>query len=89
MPVDVKTFKEIMSLTMSQSLERYNEMRSAEAHAAIAAEWDEQMAILFEVILFSPTRGGIDRKTKLVERNRKDGTGIYLVPAQSYERGPR
>jgi hypothetical protein len=52
MRADEKEFKELMSLVMSQSIERYNEMDSGTAHKAIADEWDASMAEIFEVLIF-------------------------------------
>ena len=83
-----KTLKELLSLIMSQYLETYNEMRSVEAYAAIEAEWDDQMAAVFEALLFRASYTASKGKIKFVEINRDDGNGSYMVPERSDKRRP-
>jgi hypothetical protein len=66
-------------LIVAQALDRYSNMFPTQAHAAIADEWGEQMAVLFETAVFKIPCGDSDEMREFLEQERGDDSGTYIL----------
>ncbi|MGB9152205.1 MAG: hypothetical protein WCD70_03855 [Alphaproteobacteria bacterium] len=72
--------KELLELILTQSIERYVEMKPADAEKAIAQEWPQQIRTLLRVFLHKTTCDKCQTSVRFMVLMKKDGNGVYVSP---------
>ncbi len=74
--------KEILELILTQSLERYLEMKPAETEKALLRDWpqQQQMRTLLRVFLSKTACDKCHTQVRFMLLMKSDGTGNYIAP---------
>lgn len=75
---ELSTLLLLFDLILTQSIERYSEMKPEEAHKAIRVEWKDQAGVLLRELFFGNRR----ERPRFRHRARRDGNGTYLEPCR-------
>ena len=72
---------ELLELILTQSIERYLEMKPAEAEKAIMREWpQQQLRTLIRVFLHKTTCDKCHTQVRFMLLMKKNGSGGYVAP---------
>ena len=71
---------ELLELILTQSIERYIEMKPAEAEKAITREWPQQIRTLLRVFLHKTTCDKCQTSVRFMILMKGDGSGSYVSP---------
>ena len=83
------TMSEIIDLALTQAIERYMEMESDAVSDAIAREWPEQTTTLLAEFFFKSHCANCGGMADLIQIERENGHGNYIVPLCGCEWGAK